>query len=1319
MRRLLQAKIRAPAALRRWVGPCLLIALLLGHAGLAQTDTSGEYRIYPLQHVRAAEVEKVLGQLLAGLGDGTHLVADAKANQLLLRGPEEAQRIARELTASYDRPTTPPQAGKPTVKAYACDRTRLSDVATTLRAMYSERPGIRVAVDPNAARIIVLAPPEVHAAIPQQLAALVSGAPTRGLPPGAPAGPPAQARPSEQFVPLVRLRTEQIEGTLRKLMGGRLRPVANPGPGRPHYELVDAAGQSLGVEVDRRRNGFMLWGASPLVRQLARLIHSLDDTAAAAGRTIRVLPVRRADPGKVQEAIRAFRQGHQGSGRQGPSGKPPTAVPAAQHQSAIDHGSSRTRQPDEPIRLVNYELFQQSPEGAAPTQPGAAADEELRQRIRELGADVEVEILPDLDVIILRGRDQDVKELTRIIEEIERLSAETQPAIEIVPLKHVRGDVMTSVIDQVSMDLIGGRQGRVSVTPLVKPNALLLIGWGDAVGAIKELIAKLDRPVPPETQLRVFRLKHAMATRTRVTVEQFLGARTGLGPKVQVVADVRTNTLVVQAGPRDMAEVALLVERLDAGASGVVNRARVFRLKNSLAADVGGTLQRAIDAARGGTADRKSAVLELLTIDAEAEKVLKSGDLSDAQITADPRTNTLLVTAPPESMELLAALIEHLDSPASTAQIKVFRIVNGDANALILMLRTLVPSQTGAQTRPQLAGAEGETSLVPLRFSVDARTNSIIATGSTGDLKIIEALLLRLDAKDVQQRKNTVYRLRNAPALDVAKAINDFLRSERQVQQAAPGTISPFQQIEREVVVVPEPVSNSLILSATPRFFTDIMDLVEQLDEEPPKVMIQVLIAEVALGDAHEFGVELGLQDSLLFDRSLIGNLVTTTSSTQRSTPAGIITDTQESIVSASNTPGFTFNSQELPNSASDRALRGSDIVGGQGLSNFAVGRINNELGFGGMVLSASSESVSVLIRSLQETRRLEVLSRPQIMTLDNQPAFIQVGQRVPRIVGTTINLTGQVNNITLENVGLILGVTPRISPDDMVVMEIDAEKSQLGPEAEGIPVAVSEGVTIRSPRIDLTTAQTTVSAASGETIVLGGLITKRESAIHRSVPWISDIPVLGNLFRYDSETCRRTELLIILTPHVVRSAEEAARIKQAEATRMHWCLSDVTELHGPTGIRPRDDGMIYHDAAPVVYPDMNPRGVVPQGIPPSGDGATPSAEEIPPPAGLGPMRPPHGAGVQPPKHGGQPLTPRSAPQRFILPGAMGSLPPDWSVAPAAYTGPVYPGGVQAAVHQTPLAPPTRLLPYDSRKHGALWSPGQLLERLPDPRSVY
>src|SRR5690606_38623541 len=129
---------------------------------------------------------------------------------------------------------------------------------------------------------------------------------------------------------------------------------------------------------------------------------------------------------------------------------------------------------------------------------------------------------------------------------------------------------------------------------------------------------------------------------------------------------------------------------------------------------------------------------------------------------------------------------------------------------------------------------------------------------------------------------------------------------------------------EREVIVVPEPVSNSLIVSATPRYFQDIREIVEQLDARPPMVMIQVLIAEVSLDGFVELGIELGLQEPMLFDRSVLGETVAI--------------------------PGFNFNNAPLGNSSSPASLATRSNVLSQGLTNFSLGRTNGQQGYGGFV---------------------------------------------------------------------------------------------------------------------------------------------------------------------------------------------------------------------------------------------------------------------------------------------------------------------------------------------------------------------------------
>ena len=470
----------------------------------------------------------------------------------------------------------------------------------------------------------------------------------------------------------------------------------------------------------------------------------------------------------------------------------------------------------------------------------------------------------------------------------------------------------------------------------------------------------------------------------------------------------------------------------------------------------------------------------------------------------------------------------------------------------------------------QQIGGVGGGGLVRMQFSVDERTNSIIAAGTRQDLAVVEAILLRLDEGDVGDRVNTVYRLNNASAQGVSETLNAWLQTQRQAEADAEVALSPFEQIEREVVIVPEIATNSLVVSATPRYYEQIKKIIADLDERPPMVMIQVLIAEVRLNDTDEFGVELGLQDSLLFDRSLLSDVQTITTTTTTQSPGGqTVTTEQQNVINANGQPGFNFNSTSAAGqqSAARRRCRTAANVATQGLSNFAMGRSNGDLGFGGFIFSASSNGVNVLLRALQEKRRLEVLSRPQIMAMDGQTGYILVGQRVPTITGVSLTTFGQTNDILYQQVGIIMQVRPRISPDGLVVMQLTTEKSEVGPEAEGIPISVSAGgQVVRAPRINATTAVTTVSALSGQTVVLSGLLTNRREDVHRRVPLLADIPLIGDLFRYDRVSGQRTELLIVLTPQIVRNKLESDVIKQVESSRMSYIMSDVINLAGDLG---------------------------------------------------------------------------------------------------------------------------------------------------------
>jgi len=1016
--------------------------------------------------------------------------------------------------------------------------------ATAARAKLTAALGesarsMEVLTDDNANRLIIGAPPQIHTQI-APLLAQIDKVPEAVL---------EASAPSKEVVQLSTMNGEALHSRLQKVLNRNL-PAER-----------DTTGEWLGFTVDQHNgSSAILWtnlktglvqilGTPEQARSWRQVVEALDTPADAATKA-EVVVTKKESSAKVRQAVGALRN-------QGVS-----------------------------ARTVQNQVAGVETEKADPNSG------------RSLLGQVQIETVEGTDVLVLRGDPQDVERVLQVIEEIERMAAISEPRVEVVPLQHVESEALSVLLQQVFDDAMSRYgYGRIVVVPLVKPNAVLLVALPKTVKKAIEILKQLDQPGKLLTQYELFRLKHAQASEARDVLDNLFTGNQGdgpptLGPKALVIADSRTNALIVRASPRDMEEIRNLVKELDLPGSDSVNELRVFKLKNILAEEMETVLQEAFDSEGANDDGDLSQLLRFTTIDAAGKRQLQSGVLAGVRVTADSGANALIVSAPAETMPLLAALIAQLDQmPEVGIDLRVFTIVNGDAVSLSEMLLGLFgdPQQQGGGGG---GGGNEQQELTALRVEVDERTNSIIAAGNSDDLLTVEAILRTLDAGETRQRQNHVYRLKNKFVDDVAVALNNWLRAERQVQGTAPGLASPFQQIEREVVIVPEVSSNSLIVSATPRYYDEIERLVYELDKQDAMVMIQVLIAEISLGDLDEFGVEFGLQDSAIFDRSLLSDLLTTSSTVTIQDGGNLNTVEQDVIQSANLTPGFNFGdpAQGLGNSGSDRALATAGNVAGQALSSFGVNRVSSEGGFGGLVLSASSNSVSMLLRALQESQRVEVLSRPQIMALDNQEGYAFVGQTVPFITRSDISVVGTPQN-TIErvNVGLNLVVTPRISPDNLVVMTVYASNDRLGQVSDGVPVAIApNGDPILSPIVDSIEARTTVSAMSGQTVVLSGLLRKEDRALHRRVPILADVPLLGELFKFDSVATERKELLIVLTPHVVRSRIESEMIKQVESARMSWCLSDVIDLHGPVGLRSRYDPAGAAEAE-TIYPEPIP----------------------------------------------------------------------------------------------------------------------------------
>ncbi len=815
-----------------------------------------------------------------------------------------------------------------------------------------------------------------------------------------------------------------------------------------------------------------------------------------------------------------------------------------------------------------------------------------------LRGEVNIQAMQELGILILKGNEADVAKVEEIIARLETMSVGSLPAIHVLTLQNVDSEAMATLLTSVYEELTELRQRgsenrkTAAFIPVVQPNAILILSSEIERQSILDLADELDKPLTPELEFQVFPLKSAIASQVVTALESFYEERPGLGTSVRAFADVRTNSLIVQGRGNELAEVTKLVERIDKDDPSATVRMQIIPLKQAVAQELSDTINQALQAVinppqqttQGGGGfgggnntgaqelrDNKSVALEFLTSNGGIQDLIRSGILADVRVSPDVRSNSLIVSAPEASMTLMTALVEALDrAPGATSEIKVFTLKNADAQQSVDLLESLFDNTNQEdQLGIQLAGTEGSSSsLIPLRFSADIRTNTVLAVGSAESLSVVEAILLRLDNDDTRKLETTVFQLRNAPADLVAETLLNFLEQQQALQDSSEDLISNIERIRQQVLVAPDINSNSLIVSASPQYFSQVTGIIETLDAQPPEVVIQALLVEVTLDATDEFGIELGFQDPLLLARGMTTATATTA------------------------TPGLNFNntSVALGNNFTTAAPN-TGTVASQGLSNFSLGRQNGNLGFGGFVFSAQSDAVSVLLRALAARRTLHVLSRPQVRTTHNNLARVNVGQSVPVVDGVNITTLGTSNpNITRFDTGITLEVTPRITPDGMVAMDVYASKSGLA--GTDVPVFVnSDGSTITSPIINQSIADTIVNVPNGQTIVIGGMITKSDTSLERKVPWLGDLPVVGRAFRYDSTTVSRTELLIFLTPRIVLSDLDSELIKQVESERLHFIESEAEEIHGPLYSVPQTSSeLLPHE----LYPDIQPEAMPP-----------------------------------------------------------------------------------------------------------------------------
>ncbi len=916
----------------------------------------------------------------------------------------------------------------------------------------------------------------------------------------------------------------------------------------------------------------------------------------------------------------------------------PVDLTAQWHQLMSELDSSTPAAKTQPVQQVAYQ--QQAPLAAPVQLPVQNPPQGTPiQGIEGLQGQVLISRDPVTGQITLTGIPADVAIVRREINRLSEQAKSGQPTQASILLQNARGNLIQERVQEIYDTSYSQITGPANISATNNPNALIVVGSAEAVQAVRDLVKVFDVS-PGDTATRDFRtfsLKHISAPDAADRLQRFFGQITVADGEtripataVEVIPDFRSNQVTVKGSQAILNSAADFLRSIDVASveGGAADEVRVIPLRNTLASDVAFVIQNAINGgqqgagtafapqstnqnvqqnnvapdASGTRSQLRSTMLSLITRDGQGE-LIRSAILFDVRITADANSNSLIVTGPAQSIPLIVELVNQLDRlPDAESQIKVFGLTHSDAQTIFDMLNTLFAANAqnagpqaggGASNLPLQTGSGADgASLINLRFSIEPRSNTIIAAGPARDLQIIEDLLNRLDTRAVNNFTTEVYRLSNAPAADVAEAINTYLDGRTDLIDADPRTNTGVPAVNRAVIVTPEVVSNSLIVSALPEYIAEIENIIISLDRRPPMVQVKVLIAEVDLDAVEEFGVELGIQDSLLFDRG--------TSVAANGVLDGI---------------GFPFNSGEIANANATF----QETLAGQALSNLNVGRVNSSLGFGGLVLSAGNESLSILLRALKDRQAVRVLSKPQIMTMENLQGRVAIGASVARISGSTQTNFGLTQDIEFRDVGVILEVTPRVSPDGLIILTVTAEKSSVGPEAAGTAVGVAaDGSIIRAQQVLMTEAQTTLSARSGQTVVFSGLITEEKVHAERGAPIISDLPVIGPLFKFESDTSSRQELLIIMTPTLVTNDGDLTNLNHDATGRMHWCMSDVADVYGSTDF---GADVEIGEAVETFYPDADPTGLMQPVIQNPGQpvlGSTPTTRNHPNAGGSG-----------------------------------------------------------------------------------------------------
>ncbi|MBL0224602.1 MAG: type II secretion system secretin GspD [Geobacteraceae bacterium] len=465
----------------------------------------------------------------------------------------------------------------------------------------------------------------------------------------------------------------------------------------------------------------------------------------------------------------------------------------------------------------------------------------------------------------------------------------------------------------------------------------------------------------------------------------------------------------------------------------------------------------------------------------------------DGHISAFGPGNLILIVDSSLNIRKLQGILQTIDNERTREGMEIIYLKNASAEATATTIRQWL---TGSESKPagqQAApGGSGTGNVL-----ADLRLNALLVFGNESIKKSVRELVDKLDVQPPEaSSKVNVYYLENTDATEMAKVLDGVVKGIA-VQTAVPGQpgaaapqTSPFES--GKVTVTPDKGSNSLVIMASPNDYNNLVQVIKKLDRRSKQVFVQVLIAEVSLDKSRAVGVQAGAIAAGAIGKYLQG---------------GGMYD-----------PFGTFG--QLLGSASSTNSAISTLIGDK--------------------LQNSSRPVTgiALLQALESNGLLNVLSTPNILTTDNKEAEIIVGENVPFRGSSTQSTFGTTQSVERKDVGINLKIKPQISEGDYIRMDINQEIS-----------AVKDTAT--DGAIDLVTtkrsAKTSVVIKDNETVVIGGLIQDKENETISKVPLLGDIPGLGWLFKTKKKSRNKTNLLILLTPRIVKDAGDMNTISESQ----------------------------------------------------------------------------------------------------------------------------------------------------------------------------